>query len=207
VTDPRILAIVTVASLTACMPPYRPPSADQPHAVLKLRRSYDQVAGAALSESVDVDEHDALRTSTYANVASAARTDSILVHPVPATFSFSSDFFHTEQQMVHESYQEAHTTYVTETYGCTSGFGTNQTYSTCTRTVPHTSYETKYRDVLRTVQVSDGSCSVALRFAPQDGHIYLLQYTYHRASICDLSCFEQIPGEGGTFQNRPCPAG
>lgn len=196
------LLLLPLLGAVACVPPYKPPRADQPHAVVKLRRSYDTVAGTNLSEAVEIDEHSALSASAASRAVNGARTDAILVHPVPSTFAFHGGFFHTETRLVYESYQVPHTTYGMESYSCGSG----SSYRSCTRSVSRTTYETRYRNVLRQVQVSDGACSRALRFAPRDGRVYLLQYTYHDQSVCSLSCFEQVPQEGGTFQNLQCPA-
>jgi len=196
------LLVVGAALGTACVPPYEPPTASQPHAVVKLRRTYDQTAGTHLNESVDIDEHAALREGTHSGVGRAPRTDSILAHPVPGTFVVSSNFFHHETHLVQESYQESHTTYRMESYSC----GTGTSYRTCSRSVPHTEYTTKYRTVPKTVEVSDGSCARAIRFAPQDQHVYLLQYTYQAPSACSLSCYEQVQSPGGGFKNLPCPA-
>lgn len=189
-----------------CVPPYKPPTADQPHAIVKMRRSYETIAGTNLTEAVDVDEHAALRATSASRIAAAPRTDSILAHPLPGTFELRGGFWHTETQLVHESYQEPRTTYDMESYDCSSGFGSNKSYRTCTRMVSHTHYETKYRDVWKQVEVSDGQCRGAVRFWPKDGHVYLLQYTYHAQSVCSLSCFEQVQAEAGTFRNLPCPA-
>lgn len=196
--------VMTAALLlaTACVPPYEPPSANQPHAVIKLRRTYDQAGGTHLREAVDVDEHAALREGTHAAVGRAPRTSSILAHPGPATFLVSSNFFHRETRLVTESYREPHTTYRMQSYNCGSG----TSYRTCTRSVSHTEYTTKYRTVTKQVQVSDGSCDSAIRFAPQDQHVYLLQYSYQAPSVCSLACYEQVQGPGGTFKNLPCPA-
>ena len=188
-----------------CVQPYEPPTADQPHAVVKLRRTYDTTAGTLLGESVDVDENYVLRETTYARLARAPLTDSFLAHPIPGTFLVQSNFFHRETHMVSESYQEPHTTYSTESYSCGSGFGANATYRTCTRSVSHTTYTTRYRTVPRVVDVSDGACARQIRFAPKADHVYLLQYTYQAPGVCRLSCFEQLQGPDGTFQNRLCP--
>lgn len=198
--------VALLAFVAGCVPPYKPPTANQPHAIVKLRRSYDTTAGTTLQESVQIDEHAALGKSAAAVVATAPRTDAILVHPVPSTFVFNSGFSHTEARLVQESYQESHTTYDYESYDCSSGFGSSKSYRTCSRMVPHTRYETKYRTVWRQVQVSDGQCASGIRFSPHDAHVYLLQYTYHAQSVCSLSCFEQVEQEPGTFQNLPCPA-
>jgi hypothetical protein len=187
---------------TACVPPYEPPTANQPHAVIKVRRTYDQAAGTGLSEAVDIDEHSALRESAHAMVARAPRTDALLAHPVPGTFVVRSSFFHHEMRTVTESYQEPHTTYSMESYSC----GTGSSYHSCTRSVSRTEYTTKFRTVTKQVEVSDGSCSRGIRFAPQDRHVYLLQYSYQAPSVCSLSCYEQLQGSDGTFNNLPCPA-
>lgn len=199
-----ILALMLLSA--SCVRPYKPPTADQPHAIVKLRRSYDTTAGVTLREYVQIDENPLLQRSAAAALARAPRADATLVHPVPGTFLFDSEFFHTESRMVHESYQEPHTVYEYESYDCSSGFGTNKTYRTCSRTVPRTRYETKYRYVHRQVQVTDGECASAIRFFPQDGHVYLLQYTYHAHSVCSLSCFEQVQQGADSFKNLPCPA-
>jgi hypothetical protein len=198
----RRLLLLALLPLQACIPPYEPPRADQPHAVIKLRRSYEQVAGARLAESVQIDEHAALREGVISAVAAEPRTDALLAHPIPSTFEVSSNFFHVESRMVTESYQVPQHHYRTESYSC--GFG--QSTHMCTRSVSTTTYETRYRTVLRQVEVSDGHCGRALRFFPQNQHVYLLQYTYHAHGACSLSCFEQVAGPEGTFQNRACPA-
>jgi hypothetical protein len=197
--------LLPLFAAVACVPPYRPPSADQPHAVVKLRRTYETSAGVELFERVEIDEHVALEQASLSRLADAPRTDALLVHPVPSTVSFRSVYSHSEQRLVHESYQEPRTVYETESYDCSSGFGSSKSFRTCTRSVPRTSYETRYRDVWRTVQVTDADCSAAYRFSPRAGRVYLMQYTYHAQSVCSLSCFEQVPEEGGTFKNLPCP--
>jgi hypothetical protein len=201
----RALALLPLLAV-ACVPPYKPPTLDQPHAVLKLRRSYDTIAGSTLEEAVDIEEHRALRQSAPSRMAQSARMDALLIHPVPSTVDVNAHFFHIETHLVHESYQVSHTTYDYETYDCSSGFGATRSFRTCSRTVPHTHYETRYRDVWRQVPVTDGVCGSSFRLAPRDGHVYLMQYTYHDQSVCSLSCYEQVPEEGGTFKNLPCVA-
>jgi hypothetical protein len=195
------LGLILGLGLPGCVPQYRPPRADQPHALIKLRRTYETRAGVSLSEALDVDEHAALRDRAPSPVAATPRTDAILAHPVPSTFEVSSNFSHTEARLVHESYQEPHTTYRTESYSC--GFG-SQT-RTCSRSVSHTTYTTRYRTVTRHVEVSDGYCAQALRFSPKDQATYLLQYTYSAHGVCSLACYEQRAREPGGFENQPCP--
>lgn len=194
------LAVLLLVPLAACMQAYEPPRADQPHAVIKLRRSYDTTAGTHLSEAVDADENYLLRETAYSAVAKAPLIDSFLAHPIPTVFTVYSDFHHSETRMVTESYQDPQTHYRTESYSC--GFG-NQA-RTCSRTVSDTRYTTRYRTVQKVVRVSDGGCSRQLDFTPRANHVYLLQYTYQAAGVCRLTCFEQIQGPDGTFQNLRC---
>ena len=198
----KALKLLPLLGAVACVPPYKPPTADQPHAVVKLRRSYDTVAGTSLSEEMEIDEHPALSSGGASRAVAGARTDAILVHQLPSRFTFRSGFFHIETHLFRESYQVPHTTYSMQSYSC----GTGSSYRSCTRSVSHTTYETRWRNVWRQVQVSDGACGRSIRFAPHDGRVYLLQYTYRDDSVCSLSCFEQVPQEGGTFQNLQCPA-
>jgi hypothetical protein len=201
-----VSSLFLLLTAAACMPPYEPPTAAQPHAVIKLRRTYETTAGTHLTEAAEVDEHYVLKDTSSSRIAQAPLTDSFLAHPIAGTFSVHSNFHHQEMQMVHESYQVSHTDYRMESYDCSSGFGTNKSYRTCSRTVPHTVYETKYRNVMKSVEVSDGACGRYIRFLPKADHVYLLQYTYQAPSACDLSCFEQLRGADGGFKNMPCPA-
>jgi hypothetical protein len=197
----QLLLCSALLPLIGCAQPYEPPTAAQPHAVIKLRRTYETTAGTHLSEAVDVDENYVLRESSHSAVAKAPLTDSFLAHPIPGAFVVHSNFHHTETHMVSESYQVPHTTYSMESYSC----GTASSYRTCSRSVSHTTYTTHYRTVPRQVQVSDGQCARQIRFAPKADHVYLLQYTYQAPGVCRLSCFEQLQGPNGTFENRRCP--
>jgi hypothetical protein len=201
-----LASLLLLLSVAACMPPYEPPTPDQPHAVIKLRRTYETTAGTHLTESADVDEHYVLRDTSSARIAQAPLTGSFLAHPVPGTFGVHSNFHHQEMRLVNESYQESRTEYRMESYDCSSGSGTSRSYRTCTRSAPHTTYVTKYRNVMKWVEVSDGACSRYIRFFPKPDHVYLLQYTYQAPSACDLSCFEQVRGPDGGFENKRCPA-
>lgn len=189
-----------------CVRHYRPPTADEPHAVLKVRRSYAVAPGSTLREMVDLDEHRAFEGLSSSRLANEARGVAVLVHPVPASVAVRSEFFHSEMRLVQESYTETVPRYETETYDCSTGFGATRNYRTCTRPVTRYSSELKYRWVHKQVDVSDGACTRTLRFAPVAGHVYLLQYTYYDHGACSLSCFEQQATGPGQFRNAPCPA-
>jgi hypothetical protein len=193
--------IVAAASTVGCVPEYRPPLPNEPHAILKVRRVYEQNPGTGLHEKVLVDEYLALSADEPAGVAAAPRTDAILIRPVPATISVSNSFYHLATRAVEDTYFEEESYQDTETYNC--GVGTE--FRTCTRSV------TRYRSVPRTRWVDriepqvDGACERGWRLAPAAGRTYLLQYTYQEHGACSLSCFEQVPTGAGQFEHRPCP--
>ncbi len=187
---------------SGCVSAYKPPTMAAPHAVLKLRRTYDSRAGTTLREEAFVDGHPAFHAQDSAETAQAARTDAILVHPRTAELRIATAFFHTEMRAVQETYsvQVPYTT--TETYNCGSG----TSYQTCTRMVTQSRTETRFRTVIRPVEVSDGSCAAALWIAPANGRAYLLEHEFVQNGLCRVACFEQTAGpEPGTFTNRPCP--
>ena len=205
----KLAATASVLSLTgslgACIPAYRPPTLAEPHAVIKVRRTYDTISGTGLRESLMVDDHRALLAEVASGLARAPRIDSSLVHPTPATFALASSFFHHESRTVQEPYyeQQPYTEY--ESYDCSSGYGTNAVHRTCSRNVTQYRSVTRYRTVHRWVEVFDAQCHAENRFSPAAGRVYLMQYTFQENAACSLSCFEQIPNSDGTFRNLPCP--
>ena len=77
---------------------YRPPTPDEPHAILKVRRTYEQTAGADLSEELTLDGYPAFSTTVGAGAAATARSDAILVHPAPVDLGFRASFSHQESR-------------------------------------------------------------------------------------------------------------
>lgn len=198
-----MLVACTVVLLGAggCVLPYRPPSADEPHAVLKIRRSYSESAGALLRESATVDERSVLVQEVDSQLAAASRTDALLVHPGPATVKLSSAFGSYSSRQVEETYTEQVPYRATESYSC----GSYRSYRTCTRSVTRYRSELKQRWVTQTEFVPLGVCSSAVRFAPQVGRAYLIQYDYRASGSCSVRCLEQRAEAAGTFTNQPCP--
>jgi hypothetical protein len=198
-----IPAFLLVGAAACVPPPYEPPTASEPHAILKLRRVYETTAGTRLGETCDVNGTRALAEGAASALAKAPRVSAILVHPIPAKLHLINGFSHTELRTVTEAYtvQEPYTTM--ESYSC----GTGTSFQTCTRTVTQYRTETRYRTVLKNVVVSDGSCGRTLYFAPVVGHVYLVDFTYREADVCSATCIEQVglEQEDGTFQTRPCP--
>jgi hypothetical protein len=199
-----LLGAAALGLLTSsCMPPpYRPPTADQPHATLKLRRVYEQAPGAQLIERAVLGGGTLLDQRAATELAGAPRTDGVLVHPRPAALEVSARFVHTESHWVTETYTEQEPYSTTETYSC----GNGTSFQTCTRSVTRYRSVTKTRNVLRNVDVTDGACSRALYVAPAVGAAYLVDFTYRDNTVCTLSCIEQQPVSEGTFRALPCPA-
>lgn len=193
-------------SFAGCIPAYKPPTQDEPHALLKMRRTYDTFGGTHLRELLLVDGHRVLALEDAAALASTPRTDPSMIHPLPATFEMHSLFFHHELRTVRESYQHREPHMEMERYDCSSGSGASAVHRTCSRSVTKYRYITKYRTVTKQVEVSDGECGASTRFTPAPDGVYLLQYSYQDRGACSLSCFQQTPNPDGTFTNARCPA-
>lgn len=200
-----VLTLAVLALLGACIPEYHPPTLAEPHATIKVRRTYDTQAGSTLHELLLVDDHSALVSEVPASLASAPRIDASLVYPTPATFAMSSRFFHEEMREVDETYyeQEPYSDY--ESYDCSSGYGTNAVHRSCSRSITRYRSVPRYRRVSKLVDVTDAECQATRRFSPAVDRVYLMQYSYQEHRACSLSCFEQMPNSDGTFTNAPCP--
>lgn len=199
------LLLTALPLFGACIPEYHPPTLAEPHATLKIRRTYDTQAGSTLRELLLVDGHSVLHADVPASLASAPRIDVSLVHPTPATFAMSSRFFHQELRYVDETYYEQEPYSDFESYDCSSGFGTNAVHRSCSRSVTHYRSVPRFRRVSKLVDISDGECQASKRFSPAVNRVYLMQYSFQEHAACSLSCFEQTPNDDGTFSNAPCP--
>ena len=153
----RLAVLALACTGLGCLVPYRPPTYEQPHAVLKYRRAYLMQAGASLSEVLSVDGYAALNLTVPSQTAATARTDAVMVHPQPATLRVDSTFFHNQTRSVEERYTEQVPYTASESYSCGSGYGTSYSCRTCTRTVTHYRSETRYRTVMRTERVVDAA--------------------------------------------------
>jgi hypothetical protein len=197
-------AIIVGAALlaAACMPRYKPPTASDPHAVLKLRRTYDSIPGPMLSELLMLEDTLAFQSNDSSRLASAAKTDAILVHPQATTLTAHSKFYHQETRRVQRTYYDTESYSDTESYNC----GTGTHYQTCTRSVMRQRSVPRTRWVDEIVDVVDGACSRSLRLAPVTGHVYLIQYTYQDHGACTLVCYEQRATTDGGVSQAPCPS-
>lgn len=195
------LILPAALSVAGCMPQYKPPTANDPHAVLKLRRTYDRISGPLLSERLILEDTVAFESNETSRLASSAKTDAILVHPRPTTLAAHSKFYHQETRRVQQTYYDTESYSDTESYNC----GTGTQYQTCTRNVTRQRSVPRTRWVDEVVQVSDGACSRSLSLAPVAGHVYLIQYTYQDQGACTLVCYEQRATPEGGVSQAPCP--
>jgi hypothetical protein len=201
----RLAVLALACTGLGCLVPYRPPTYEQPHAVLKYRRAYLMQAGASLSEVLSVDGYAALNLTVPSQTAATARTDAVMVHPQPATLRVDSTFFHNQTRSVEERYTEQVPYTASESDSCGSGYGTSYSCRTCTRTVTHYRSETRYRTVMRTERVVDAACHNELALTPARDGVYLLELDFQGHRACRLSCYQQIHAADGSFRNSRCP--
>jgi hypothetical protein len=198
----RAIAATGLSMLAAgCVPIYRPPTAADAHATLKLRRVYEKTAGTRLDETCLVNGHQAVADSADSSVATAPRTDALLIYPVPARLQVSSQFVHQEVRTVNEAYTVQVPYMTSQFYSC--GFGTST--QMCSRMVTQYRTETRFRLVTKPVDVVDGACAQALYLAPKTNHVYLVDFTYRDHQVCEATCVEQAASADGSFQNSACP--
>jgi hypothetical protein len=195
-----VLLVVLVGGAVGCVTRYIPPTADEPHVVVKLRRVYNESPGPHLSETVLINgEYAALERTAEAAVA--PHTEVVLVRPGATAWAFTSTFFHYETRQVQESYTAYEQRTSQESYSC----GTSQSPRTCTRMVSRSVPVTKYRWVTKPVPVTDDECRRGFSHRAELGHVYLLQLTYQGSGVCQLTCFEQVEGPTG-MEQRECLA-
>jgi hypothetical protein len=197
----RAAAMLVLCLAAGCVPQYHPPSYDQPHAILKFRRTYVYSAGESLAERLLVEDQQAYAHTSPSGTARAPHTDVVLVHPAAARVVATSKFVHDETQSEQETFWAEVPYTTTETYDC----GTFDSPQTCVRTVTENRSELQSRTVYRTVEVTDAACASELTIRPADRDIYLLELDFQAPGVCRLSCFQQLAQPGGTFTMRPCP--
>jgi len=75
------VALVTLLALPACVRAYSPPGADEPHALVKLRRVYPKPKGPYLREDHRIGDYQIPFETDHA--LDGPRTDAIRVRPGP----------------------------------------------------------------------------------------------------------------------------
>lgn len=193
-----LVALVT----SGCVAPYKPPTENEPHAILKVRRVYETSRGTELLEALRVSDHPAFDQSTAANLATAPKSDALLIHPRPERLRVSGTFVHYELRQVLETYQVQVPYSSMESYSC----GTSSSPRMCSRSVTRYRSESRQRWVTRSVQVVDATCARDTTLAPSAGGIYLLEFTFREEGVCSLVCYEQTKrGDDGELANAHCP--
>ncbi len=183
----------------ACVHTYDAPRPDEPHAIVKFRRSYETMLGTTLREVVTIDDHPSYSATVSTTELRGPRHDAQLVRPQPATFSTRSAFFHLETRMVWETVWVPDPYQTIESYACGGR-------RMCLGSVTRVRLVPRPRWVPKVVEVLDATCANALRFAPVLHGSYLLQYTFQEHGMCSLACYSQSPKPDGGFDLRPCPA-
>jgi hypothetical protein len=173
--SPLLMGLVALA-LFGCVSAYKPPSAQEPHALLKFRRRYAERPGSSLREVLRVDGHWAFRKTDLPMHAALPRTDAVLVHPGEFPVEMIAVFSHQEMQAQQES------------YSC----GSTSAPRTC------------YRTVQRSVTVTDGQCKRERTVQFESGKNYVIELDYQDARNCSARCMEQQPAGEGKFKNVPC---
>ncbi len=83
VTGPLLRTALALAC-SGCFAGYNAPRVDEPHAIVKIRRTYEKRHGTHLRESAFIDGREALYTYGWAP-EEPVQSDTILVRPLPTT--------------------------------------------------------------------------------------------------------------------------
>lgn len=183
------VAIGAVIAGAGCVPRYRQPNLDEPHAVVRIRLVRHDWTGPMLSETVRLNGHDIPVTRAGPQPTIVP----VRVRPEETRWRFETLFYHMEQRPHLETYQESYSC-----GGYTSSYGGRSTYQS------RTCYRTRTRMVYRNVQVPDGRCAMGVFHLPREGAAYLVQYEYFGHGRCTARCYRQVPLPGGQFQLAEC---
>lgn len=190
--------LTVLLTASGCAHGYSPPRTDEPHARVKVRRSYGEEPAPFLSELVEVNGHE-VHAGRGIPVGTASDVE-LRVHPGATTVRIVGEFYRTETRMVRESYTEYENRYhQREQHNC-GGPGSIM----CTSEGVGQRPVTKYREVAREVDVPVANCDRDLQFEPEAGGAYLLEYHFAAAEQCAVRCFQRSPADDGTFRMTPC---
>lgn len=180
----RALLASSALSLSACVPEYRPPAYDEPHAVVKARLVCHAWPGPRLDQSVMIDAQRLSEVPPPVHGGDGIVTRPVLVRPGTVSWAVRVAFFHT--QIVNR----------TETYTTSQSYSCGK--SICSRSTPDT------RVVSQPVRVNDAVCEQAMLFQAAARERYIIQYDFFADQRCSLHCFQQFVGTDGTLDNAPC---
>jgi hypothetical protein len=185
--SPRLCAYIALAGLTpGCLAHYQPPRADEPHALVSVRRTY-------LTQPPFADEtrweRILLDGAIWSNQVTRSQpeqlhAEDVRVRPGPLRIQVSTQFSHFEQRPVQQVVEVE---------------------DTDAQGRPARHKRSEIRTVYAPVEVQDDRCDVevAARFTPD--REYLLQYEYRGYRHCQLSCLERaLSGPLAAADPKPC---
>ena len=170
--------------LSACVPDYRPPNFNEPHALVKVRLAYHAWPGSELEQLVSIDGNDVREIPPPEQHGVAVATRPVLVRPGSAVWTFRTTFFHNDVTSHAETYESK------EDVPCDS--------TTCVQSTPHT------RQVNRVERVDDATCAQSTKLLAVSGETYTLEYEYLANQQCTLHCHRQVHRPGGAAASTPC---
>jgi hypothetical protein len=176
--------LVLAIALSACVPQYRPPALNEPHALVKVRLAYHAWPGPQVDQQVLVDGHAVWDIPVPPRNGDGVVTRAVRVRPGFVPWTIKTAFFHTYMVTRTETYS------TTESYPCGK--------SMCSRSTPHT------RTVNQVMRVNDAVCEIGLHQDTVEAGLYLLQYDFFADRRCQLHCFQQLPQPDGSLGNVPC---
>jgi hypothetical protein len=92
---PLVLAAFSAGLLLAgCLPQYREPRWDEPHAVVKVRLAYHDWPGPSLDQQVTIGQYSEVNLPTPVRTGSGVVTRAVLVRPGNVEWFFRSAFYH-----------------------------------------------------------------------------------------------------------------
>jgi hypothetical protein len=175
--------------LSACVPDYRPPNYNEPHALVKVRLAYRAWSGPELEQLVTVDGHDIRDIPLPVQHGGGVATRSVLVRPGSTGWTIQTTFFHNDVTTHAETFDN------TEAAPCGS--------TTCMQST------VQARSVNKVERVDDATCTQGLTLLASAGETYILEYEYLANQQCNLHCYQQVHQRKGVLTNVPCadPAG
>lgn len=92
----RLVRPFLVLLVAGCAQQYASPSANDPHGVIKFRRSYQESKGSRLTEKLHVGDERAFVFKGKRKVAEATRTDAVAVTPGQHVVTALAEFWTTQ---------------------------------------------------------------------------------------------------------------
>ena len=181
---PRLRACwLLVLLLGGCVPEYRQPDLEQPHAVAKLRLAYHAWPGPMLEQTVMVDGS-LVKVPLPVQGHAGAVTRTLRLRPGALWWSIRAAFFHNDVS----THAETHTP--AENHPCDD--------IACTEPAP------QVHNVNTVDRVNDVVCEAGMKQQVVAGATYVVQFDFSAERRCTLQCFRQVSRPGGKVASAPC---